>query len=461
MTRAWRRSMLVILGLLGLGGCAGPSRTQQSAALEEAQRAEERLAEHVELQESSSDSDERMEREAFARKAIAVLRDEGETRPIRYDAENFLLEIGDKDPNTVFLGNFFDEYRATPPEQRHEVLRRLTHVRSAPTMPEAFADVRPHLMPVVRGRTFFERLRLEVKGHKDLATLLSWKPLGGFLGVGIAFDGPDTLRYIGTDELRRWGVSFEEALALALENLRRRSSESLEQLAPGTCQAPWRDTYASSRLLLEEVVRRCPVRGEPVVLVPHRDLLLITGSDDEDGLSRVASLSLDALLAPRALDGRALRLKSGTWVPFMPERLSNAWKDFRQLELFTRARDYDEQTQQLDKHYQDTGEDVFVAAFTPYQDEHGRSLSYAVWQKDMTTLLPRADLIFFVDPAQGERAPPVGVARWEDVAKVTGALGAPAEGLYPERYRVRDFPSDEQLARWRADPGDLFDENER
>ncbi|MFY0581914.1 hypothetical protein ACN28S_53400 [Cystobacter fuscus] len=176
--------------------------------------------------------------------------------------------------------------------------------------------------------------------------------------------------------------------------------------SPPAPAGPWRDTYAASRLLLDEVVRRCPVRGEPVVLVPHRDLLLITGSDDEDGLSRVASMSLDALLAPRALDGRALRLTSGTWVPFMPERLSNAWKDFRQLELFSRARDYDEQTRQLDKHYQDTGEDVFVAAFTPYQDEHGRSLSYAVWQKGMTTLLPRADLIFFVDPDQGERAPP-------------------------------------------------------
>ncbi|ATB43961.1 hypothetical protein CYFUS_009442 [Cystobacter fuscus] len=461
MTRVWRKSMLVLLGLLGLGGCAGPSRTQKSSALEDARRAEERLAEQVELQESSADEDERTERESFAQKAIAALREAGETRPIRYDAEGFLLELGDKDPSTVFLGNFFDEYRATPPEQRHEVLGRLTHVRSPPTMPEAFADVRPHLMPVVRGRAFFERLRLEVKGRKDLSTLLSWKPLGGFLGVGLAFDGPDTLRYLGPDELRRWGVSFEEALTLALENLRQRSPESLERLAPGTCQAPWQDTYAASRLLLEEVVRRCPVRGEPVVLVPHRDLLLITGSDDEDGLSRVARMSLDALLAPRAQDGRALRLTSGTWVPFMPERLSNAWKDFRQLELFTQARDYDEQTQQLDKHYQGTGEDVFVAAFTPYQDEHGRSLSYAVWQKGMTTLLPRAELIFFVDPAQGERAAPVGVARWEDVAKVTGALGTPVEGLYPERYRVRDFPSDEQLARWRGDPGDLFDENER
>jgi hypothetical protein len=415
----------------------------------------------VETQESSPAAEEQMERDAFAREAIAALRDEGETQPIRYDAEGFLLELGDKGKSTVFLSNFFDEYRAAPPQQRHEVLTRLTRVRSAPTMPGTFAAVRPHLMPVVRGRTFFERLRLEVKGRQDLSTLLAWKPLGGVLGVGLAFDGPDTLRYLGPDELRRWGVSFEEALALALANLRQRSSESLETLAPGTCQAPWRDTYAASRLLLDEVVRRCPVRGDPVVLVPHRDLLLITGSDDEDGLRQVASMSLDALLAPRAMDGRALRLTSGTWVPFMPERLSNAWADFRKLELFTQARDYDEQTRQLEKHYQEKGEDVFVAAFTPYQDVHGRGLSYAVWQKGTPTLLPRTELIFFVDPAQGEQAPPLGVARWADVAKVSHELTTPVEGLYPERYRVRDFPSNEQLTRWRADPGELFDENER
>ena len=61
------------------------------------------------------------------------------------------------------------------------------------------------------------------------------------------------------------------------------------------------------------------------------------------------------------------------------------------------------------------------------------------------------------EPAPLE-APPVAVARWEDAARVTPALRAPVEGLYPERYLVRDYPSEEQLARWREDPGDLFDD---
>jgi hypothetical protein len=80
--------------------------------------------------------------------------------------------------------------------------------------------------------------------------------------------------------------------------------------------------------------------------------------------------------------------------------------------------------------------------------------------KGVDSLLPRTDVIFFMDPALGTEAPPVAIARWEDVEKVVGELLVPAEGLYPERYRVRGFPSEEQLARWRdTDPGDLFNQD--
>lgn len=457
MMRTTRRLVgLALVGCVGLGGCAAPLR----ASTREARTTEARFSEHAEGQEETTPEQEQAARDAFARRAMEALRASGETRPIHYDADAFLLRLGDKDGTTVFLANFYDEYLAGAPERRDGVFARITRVRETPDMPGTLAEARPHLLPVVRSRTFFEQLLLVMKNTPDHSTPIAWKPLAGFLGVSLAFDGPDTLRYIGPGELARWGVSFEQALGLAMENLRSRSTEPLEQLAPGTCKSPWEDSYAASRMLLDEVVRRCPVKGSPVVLVPHRDLLLITGSEDEDGLNRVASQALRAVMAPRALDGRAMRLGPEGWVPFMPERLSNAWGDFRKLELFTRARDYDEQTQQLEKLYEEKGVDLFVAAYTPYQDERGRTLSYAVWLKGVNAVLPRTEVIFFMDPALGPEAPPVGIARWEDVSQVAGQLLAPVEGLYPERYRVKGFPTVEQLARWRnTDPGDLFDED--
>lgn len=470
MMRTTRRWVgLAAVGLLGLGGCAGHSRAgnppeaAEKPGVQEARETEAQLAAHAGEGDEGDSAREEADRQDFAQRAIAALRAAGETRNIHYDASGFLLSLDAKEgseASTVFLGNFFDEYLASAPDKRDEVLQRLTQVRATPSLPKTFAEARSNLLPVVRGRTFFEQLRLVVKGGAGKPVPIAWKPVGGFLGMGLAFDGPDTLQYIGPDELARWGITFDEALTTALGNLRQRSTEPLVQLAPGTCESPWEDSYASSRLLLDEVVRRCQVRGAPVVLVPHRDLLLITGSEDEDGLKRAAGLALKAVMAPRAVDGRALRLTPEGWEPFMPERLSDAWGDFRKLELFTRARDYSEQTERLDKLYQEKGEDVFVAAFTPYQDERGHTISYALWLKGVDTLLPRADVIFFMDPARGEEAAPLGIARWEDVAKVTGELRTPVEGLYPERYRVKGFPTAEQLAGWQNDPGDLLDEDD-
>jgi hypothetical protein len=58
-----------------------------------------------------------------------------------------------------------------------------------------------------------------------------------------------------------------------MENLRSQSSEPLIPVAPGVCASGWRDSHAVSRMLLDEVVRRCKVRGDPVVFAPQRGLL--------------------------------------------------------------------------------------------------------------------------------------------------------------------------------------------
>jgi uncharacterized protein YtpQ (UPF0354 family) len=398
----------------------------------------------------------RQEADAFAQKALETLRAAGFKGELRYDPERFLIQVPDAEgqkAQTIFLTNIYGEYLGAPPEERDEVLRRVTAVGRAPETPTSYAAARSALLPVVRPRASFEVL--EILDPSDPMTglrIAEWRPLGEVLAVALVHDTPDAMKYLGPKELKQWGITFEEAAAAAVENLRRQSQDALIPLSPGTCLAPWRDSYASSRLLLDEVLRRCPVRGEPVVFTPNRDVLLITGSQDDDGLLRAAELAWAAFQTPRPVDGRALRRTAGGWQPFLPARTSKAWQPMRKLMVYSQARDYTEQRERLASHHEQFGVDLFVADFVPYEDEQGRVFSQAVWVQGIDTLLPRTDMIWLMDSALGPEAPPLAVVRWEIVMRDVGNLLPPVEGYYPARHRPQGFPSPEQIARWKKDP---------
>jgi hypothetical protein len=47
---------------------------------------------------------------------------------------------------------------------------------------------------------------------------------------------------------------------------------------------PWQDNYDPARLLLLDKIRQPKIKGDPVILIPNRDSLLLTGSKDPKGL---------------------------------------------------------------------------------------------------------------------------------------------------------------------------------
>jgi len=428
--------------------------------------APERQEEAVPSQATGSAEPLRREADAFAQQALEALRAAGVRGELRYEPEPFRIlipEVEGQSGKTINLGNFFNEYMSRPPERRAEALERLVRFgASPPEGPETYAAARSALLPVVRPRVYFELLSLQERAGPDDAGVkgggefVTWEPLGGVLARALVVDTPEAMRFVNPEALSKWGVTFEQASAEALANLRRRQSpedgEGLVPMASGVCRATWRDSYGSSRMLLEEVWRKCPVRGDPVLVVPNRDMFFVTGASDEEGLLQVAELALRAYEVPRPVDGRALRRTAQGWEPFLPPKGSKPWLAFRKLLVESQRREYDAQTEDLSAWYQQRGIDLFVADFIPYEDEHGNNFSQAVWVRDMDTLLPRVDVVIFMDSKRGPEAPPVAVVRWDVVERDIGGLLAREEGLYPMRYRLKGFPSEEQLARWKKDP---------
>ena len=384
------------------------------------------------------------DRPGFARLMEKALREAGEARPIRFDAPEFRLVVGGEPGQHCYLGNIYEEYCRASRRQRSDALRRFAQAsRQAGQLPvslDRWEDARGHLLPRLRERMYLENRRISLELQGRSAPLLPCRALGEHLVVALVYDLPDSMVEIGLDTLARWDVPFDEALDAARDNLWTLSKDRLLPARPGVWRSPWGDNYDASRLLLHDLVWQYPVKGAHVAAAPHRDVLLVTGSEDLDGLRHVLERSLKALDGPRPMGARAVVLEGARWVPLrLPpgHPLHELW---RRAETLTQAADCAEQKGLLDALHHRRGHDLFVATYSATQrPDTGDISSYAVWSEGLTTLLPRADRIAFVQPSRPEREQVVGMIPWDRVVHAFGNRMAP-QNLYPERWRVEDFP---------------------
>jgi hypothetical protein len=113
------------------------------------------------------------------------------------------------------------------------------------------------------------------------------------LQVGIVLAAFDDEVPITGDDLEAWGVTFDEAYAAALSNLRGRSSRNQLQdvdTVPGMAMyLPGRTDAASRALILDDLLEHFPAEGV-LFAAPTTDQLLIVPLYDMDSLSAIRVL---------------------------------------------------------------------------------------------------------------------------------------------------------------------------
>ena len=266
--------------------------------------------------------------------------------------------------------------------------------------------------------------------------------LGDDLGLGLVYDMPDSMKPISNKELDLWGVTFYEALEAARENLAQLRPRIIgPKEGEGVYVFTTNDGYDSSRLILLELIRQFQVKGDYIAMAPGREMLIVAGSEDKSGLEAMLALAKKAFEQPRTVSGMAFRLDGDEWVSWMPKDSHSLYDGFRMLRIQSCGQDYAEQKELLDASPQRKGRGCFVASYSVMQHKDtGYRTSYCAWIRGLISLLPQAERIVFGSDNQE----PV-MAPWDKVVAIVGDLITPM-GIYPERYRVQDFPSAEQLA---------------
>ncbi|MEW6207500.1 MAG: hypothetical protein AB1631_03980 [Acidobacteriota bacterium] len=384
----------------------------------------------------------RPDHDDFARLMTDFLRESGEERDIRYDPESFKLIIGEEDRVHFWLGNAYTQYLAAPRKMRRAVLERFAVVpaANAEIIPSSFDEASSSLLPRVRDLGYYAmtKLRFEVEGLDYIEP--PFKPLASHLAVGLAYDRPESIVEITRDALERWERSFDEALEIARDNLWNMSGGKFEQIAPGVYLSPWQDNHDASRLYLYDLLWHLDIDGDVVAVIPNRDTLLVTGSESAEGLRVMAAICEEVTQQSHPISAIPVILREKQWETFTLDSSHPAFEPFNKLRIFEEARDYAEQKKWLEALNSKREEDVFVASYTVLQDKRsGALMSYSVWVEDIPTLLPITDEVVFMRDRKI-----IAKAAWEQVRRVAGSLMSVVD-LYPRRYRIDMFPTEEQL----------------
>jgi hypothetical protein len=256
---------------------------------------------------------------------------------------------------------------------------------------------------------------------------------------------------VNDSELKRWGVTFDEAFAIGLAKLRSHTTPKFSQ-EKGVFVGQWNDDYDSSRILLPELFQDLPIHGEIVVCIPNRLSLLVAGSADHAAM-RVMLTRADAVVRTIAKPQNPgpLVLRDGAFVDFIVEDSSPIFPDVDRARHMTALGSYAEQKANLEHAYQKQGRDIFVANYTLVETDRKDLRSYAVWTKGVATLLPEAEEIFFIDGSLAEEKRLVARARFSDAAAIVGDLMLDTK-MFPPRHYVSKFPTAEQLAKFEKVP---------
>ena len=197
---------------------------------------------------------------------------------------------------TSFLGNAYDTYNQDP-RAKADVIQRFV-AAGLDTIGIVRDEVdRTRIVPVIKDRPWLEETRqaLLSRGAKEVPEHV-YEDFSPDLIVLYAEDSPRNIRYLGPKDLELAKIERSELRALACENLKRLLPKIERHGTNGLYIITAGGAYEASLLLLDSIWSKgqMDVTGDVVVAVPTRDLLLVTGSQNRQGIETVRHLAKEA-----------------------------------------------------------------------------------------------------------------------------------------------------------------------
>lgn len=260
--------------------------------------------------------------DAFTDRFLAELQEVAPDADIRKTAE---LTLEGKDPDgedlKVYLDNAYLKYQDDP-ESLDQIMS--DHISSLlETWAADFGKVDPtRIVPVIKDKDYIADVRqsmAESGGSADDWDVPANEDYNGELVILYAQDSERNIRYLSDEKLVEIGDSREGLRANAVENLRTLLPDIEIHGDAGTYMLTAGGNYEASLILFDDIWRdgQLSVKGELVIAVPARDVLVVTGSEDAAGVEELKRIVRDILAnGVYSLSDRLFVYRDGKFVPF-------------------------------------------------------------------------------------------------------------------------------------------------
>lgn len=365
-----------------------------------------------------------------------------------FDSNNFCLNAKDGigEQSTLSLSRLYQTYNSIESPANLLELQRQLRVLLTPTPMSSKGDRLSMLLPYLRTYVSFQHTNALIQAERTADQSFIYFPYADVLGVGLVFDKGEKVQHVTELELDKLGIGAEEAVDIAVSNLKQISMEPFRLIQAGCYTSPWKDTYDGARLLLTELFSNLTVDGEVVALTPTPSILFVTGSKDMAGIELMISLATACMKEPHNVPALPLVLRDNLWEPFtvpFSEPVFNAVNSYRMnvLNMLYKEQDTMIAESNVDK------KEIFISPFALDNDrKRGYLFSKTSVVDETVCMIPETDVVEFFQRNRFGKKSCIARATFEKVLEVLSNVLTKDPTLHPGRWRMNSFPQEAEIA---------------
>lgn len=298
-------------------------------------------------------------------------------------------------------------------------------------IPRTLDDARLAIAPRVVG-ALPRQIRARGLLAQQQSAIDAVSPVAGDIALGMYLDLPEADIPVSAAMLKSWGISFDEALAIAFEN---RAEDEAVADSLGVATIIDGIPFAANVVRQPNVAKQIISNEHAVVLIPAPGYTIVGRAGDDKSLEVMLAVA-DRLLqdAPRTVSIRPIVTTPDGWSEFTwPESLAGAAKSLRRR---WESVQYAALRTVLQQHFRATGQSFEMSECVLESNADGNLTTYTTVTEGVPTVIPTVDWVVLLSES-GE----IARVPWDEISAISDVL-QPITGIELDVSHVGRFPAE-------------------